>query len=92
MGNSRVRVRIVPGDDTRFASIVRSALAKAEGRPVDGTDVDSERALRNALGAIRLHYPDVWIRQQDALGSLDNVATFYVFRDNGTDARRKPGW
>jgi len=81
-----IRIQTLPATDPTFVARVTDALARSSRTGV--TDVagsitaSSEAELRRALSHVRAHYPDVWIRRQDPLASVDGVETWYVFRDD----------
>jgi hypothetical protein len=80
-----IRVQPLPASDRAFVEHVRRALLQVhtdrERLPGDGIVARHEADLRHALRYIRSRYPDVWIRRQDPLASIDGIETWYVFRD-----------
>jgi hypothetical protein len=83
-----IRVRLLPAADIDFQSRVREALRQIAPHhdPSDGSAIvaPSEADLRRALSYVRARYPDVWIRRQDPLASVDGMETWYAFRDEAT--------
>ena len=80
-----IRIQTLPATDPAFRNRVAEAIARfGTGRHADDADhisAASEADLRRALAYVRARYPDVWIRRQDPLASIDGVETWYAFRD-----------
>jgi hypothetical protein len=79
-----IRIQTLPASDPEFRARVEEAVARAgPGCMMDGGHLTaaSESELRRALSYIRARYPDVWIRRQDPIASLDGTETWYAFRD-----------
>jgi hypothetical protein len=80
-----IRIQLLPAADQDFQARVREAIRRVS--PIDGSTREasivapSEADLRRALAFVRAAYPDVWIRRQDPLASVDGVETWYAFRD-----------
>jgi len=80
-----IRIQTLPATDPDFRSRVEEAVARSAPRASaqDGglLTAGSEADLRRALSYVRARYPDVWIRRQDPLASIDGTETWYAFRD-----------
>lgn len=80
-----IRIQTLPATDPAFRDRVAEAIARfGTGRHADDAGhitAASEADLRRALAHVRARYPDVWIRRQDPLASIDGVETWYAFRD-----------
>jgi hypothetical protein len=79
-----IRIQTLPASDPEFRSRVEEAVARAApGVTLDGGQLTTgcEADLRRALSHVRARYPDVWIRRQDPLASIDGMETWYAFRD-----------
>ena len=81
-----IRIQVLPAADQAFAARVREAIERvsSNGHVNGQLEAASETDLRRALSHIRAQYPDVWIRRQDSLASIDGVETWYAFRDEGS--------
>ena len=80
-----IRIQTLPATDPEFRARVMEAITRSS-RLIDTDDsgritAASESDLRRALSYVRARYPDVWIRRQDPLASLDGMETWYAFRD-----------
>jgi hypothetical protein len=85
-----IRIQLLPSTDPEFHARVLEAIRRVSGtNGYDGTGpilADGEAALRRALSFVRVKYPDVWIRRQDPLASVDGRETWYAFRDEAVGA------
>jgi hypothetical protein len=79
-----IRIQLLPATDPDFQARVREAIRRVSPfGATQGTSLvaPSEADLRRALSYVRAAYPDVWIRRQDPLASVDGIETWYAFRD-----------
>jgi hypothetical protein len=76
-----IRLLPVPRDDRAFAQTLLRALGTAGRATGDRLEAESALALRRALGLVRRSFPEVWIRAQDPLGSMDPTPGWYVYRE-----------
>jgi len=79
-----IRIQTLPATDPDFRSRVEEAVTRAApGMRMDTGQLVAtcEADLRRALSYVRARYPDVWIRRQDPLASIDGLETWYAFRD-----------
>jgi hypothetical protein len=80
-----IRIQLLPATDAQFQARVNDAIRRVTPSMVpEGTGhivATCENDLRRALSYIRSAYPDVWIRRQDPLASVDGIETWYAFRD-----------
>jgi hypothetical protein len=86
-----IRVRPFPPSDSDFAARVREAIRRVSGPTSDSPDAlvaPSENDLRKALAFVRQSYPDVWIRRQESVASIDGTESWYTFRDETVTSGR----